>query len=92
MFNEIFEEFKFHDEAFISTLQINALCEGWFVILVNVGNAMDRITSDHTESYKKCTPFNTHIDPIKDSNQQNFPDTRRSLFALVSIFCSEDNF
>ena len=68
MFSEIFEEFKFHDETFISTLQINAACEGWFVILVNVGNAMDRITSDHTESYKKCTPFNTQaqIDPIKE--------------------------
>ena len=29
---------------------INAVSEGWFVILVNVGKATDRITSDHMKS------------------------------------------
>ena len=47
MFNKILKEFKLHDEALISTLQIDAVSEGWFVILVNVGKA---ITSDHTKS------------------------------------------
>ena len=73
----IFKEFKFHDEALIlSRLQINAVSEGWFVILVNVGKANGQ---NHFRSHEKCTPFNTHIDSIKESNQQNSPDTRRSL-------------